>query len=80
MQRVGIKTHRTESGYVTGPGKLTVCRRVHALFSRLGNFTGLGSEGVNKEKTSKAGSAGCWAASYNTKNTVGLTHHSSGAV
>ena len=32
-ERVGIKTHRTESRFVTGPGKYTVCRRVRALFS-----------------------------------------------
>ena len=32
-ERVGIKTHRTESRAVIGPGKHTACRRVRALFS-----------------------------------------------
>ena len=45
-QRAVIKTHRTESTFVTGPGKYTVCRRVRVLFSP-GNCTGLDSEGVN---------------------------------
>ena len=32
-ERVGIKTHRTESRFVIGPGKYTVCKCVRALFS-----------------------------------------------
>ena len=32
-EMVYIKTHRTESRFVTGPGKHTICRRVRALFS-----------------------------------------------
>ena len=32
-ERVGIKTHRSESTFVIGPGKYTVCRRVRVLFN-----------------------------------------------
>ena len=32
-ERVGIKAQRTESRFVMGPGKYTVCRRVRAFFS-----------------------------------------------
>ena len=32
-ERVGIKTHITESRFVTGPGQYTACRRVRAFFS-----------------------------------------------
>ena len=45
--RVGIKTLRTESTFVTGPEKCTVCRRVRALFSPEILQAQLDSDGVN---------------------------------
>ena len=55
-EKIDIKTHRTESTFVIGPGNgliyiyiYTVCRRVHAPFSTE-IFTGLGSEGVKAWK------------------------------
>ena len=38
-EKVGIKTHRTENRFLTGPGKYATRRHVRALFSP-------GSEGV----------------------------------
>ena len=46
-EKFGIKTHRTESWFVIGPEKYTVCRRVRAFLSPdFCLFTGLGIERV----------------------------------
>ena len=58
-EKFGIKMHRTESWFVIGPGKYTVCRRVRAFFSPdFCLFTGLVIERV-KDFDFK------WVPSYN---------------
>ena len=48
-ERTFIKTHSIESRWVIGPENITVCGCLDPYIFQPGNFTGLGSEGVNDE-------------------------------